>query len=527
MRNRSLARFMTLAVLFLGARPAGAQWTTWHLLVPRNYPTATSVGHKALIAGGLALPGGPSSVVDVYDYDSDAWSAVAMSQARYSLASTSVGQKALFAGGYVLAGVSSRVDVFDLPSGTWTTALLSEARGDLVATSVGNLAFFAGGNNGNAYSASVDIYDLNTNSWSTAALSVARSDLTAASVGTKAFFAGGRVWPSGISSDVIDIFDSNTGAWSVAHLSAARVRPAGSSAGTKALFAGGDAGLFSTLVDIYDAQTASWSLSALSEGRYNVGATALGTRVLFAGGFTSINHTYSAVVDVYDVGTNAWSVASLSQSRMNVAATSVGSKAIFAGGETSGSVASDRVDVYTAFADCNHNGIPDSHDITNGTSTDCNNNGIPDECEANTYSYCTAKVNSLGCVPVIGSNGGCSMAPSLTGPDSFSVTATSVLNSKLGLLIWGSSANSAPFHGGTLCVGSPIARTSVQHSGGTAPPALDCSGTYSFHFSQAYMAGQFIGPGSQIYAQYWSRDPGFAAPDNIGLSNALHFAVIP
>src|SRR5262249_40598964 len=31
--------------------------------------------------------------------------------------------------------------------------------------------------------------------------------------------------------------------------------------------------------------------------------------------------------------------------------------------------------------DCNHNGIPDSQDISNGTSQDCNSNGVPDECE--------------------------------------------------------------------------------------------------------------------------------------------------
>ena len=31
--------------------------------------------------------------------------------------------------------------------------------------------------------------------------------------------------------------------------------------------------------------------------------------------------------------------------------------------------------------DCNHNGLPDSCDITAGTSQDCNHNGVPDECD--------------------------------------------------------------------------------------------------------------------------------------------------
>lgn len=30
-----------------------------------------------------------------------------------------------------------------------------------------------------------------------------------------------------------------------------------------------------------------------------------------------------------------------------------------------------------------------------------------------------------------------------------------------------------------------------------------------------------------MYAQYWSRDPGFAAPNGINLTNALVFDVYP
>lgn len=35
----------------------------------------------------------------------------------------------------------------------------------------------------------------------------------------------------------------------------------------------------------------------------------------------------------------------------------------------------------TYIADCNDNGVEDSHDISTGSSIDCNNNGVPDECE--------------------------------------------------------------------------------------------------------------------------------------------------
>ena len=45
--------------------------------------------------------------------------------------------------------------------------------------------------------------------------------------------------------------------------------------------------------------------------------------------------------------------------------------------------------------DCNENGVPDSQDIVDGTSTDTNGNGIPDECEGVTGTIGT----SLTCTP--------------------------------------------------------------------------------------------------------------------------------
>ncbi len=137
--------------------------------------------------------------------------------------------------------------------------------------------------------------------------------------------------------------------------------------------------------------------------------------------------------------------------------------------------------------------------------------------------YCTAKTNSLGCNPAIWYSG----APSINGPDSFYVNASGVLNNKTGMMLWSGTAASTPFHGGTLCIASPIVRTPLQNSGGSLPPVNDCSGLYSFHFSQAYMASHFLSPGSEVFAQFWSRDPGFSPPNNVGLTNGLHFVIGP
>jgi hypothetical protein len=122
---------------------------------------------------------------------------------------------------------------------------------------------------------------------------------------------------------------------------------------------------------------------------------------------------------------------------------------------------------------------------------------------ADPTSYCTAKTNSLGCVPQIGYDG----HPTLSGLDDFRVKASNVLNNKNGLMYWGfASLNSPPFQGGYKCVGVPSIRTPVQVSGGSLT-GNSCTGSYQFLMSHAYMQSHGIAPGSAFYCQYWMRDP--------------------
>jgi hypothetical protein len=135
-------------------------------------------------------------------------------------------------------------------------------------------------------------------------------------------------------------------------------------------------------------------------------------------------------------------------------------------------------------------------------------------------TYCTAKVNSQGCTPQVGSEG----VASLSIADDFHVTAENVINNKFGILFWGRGPRNTPFLGGTLCVDSPLKRTAPQNSGGNSG-GVDCSGTYSFHFSHAYMTAKGVTAGDRIHAQFWSRDP--AASFGVGLTDAVAFAVLP
>lgn len=99
------------------------------------------------------------------------------------------------------------------------------------------------------------------------------------------------------------------------------------------------------------------------------------------------------------------------------------------------------------------------------------------------------------------------------------------INRTRGTPWWGLQPDSSPFAGGTLCVQAPAITCPLQNTGGTALPAIDCSGTMTFHVSQAFMTANGWTPGTTAFVQFSSRDRGFAATLNIGSSDGLRFTV--
>lgn len=135
-------------------------------------------------------------------------------------------------------------------------------------------------------------------------------------------------------------------------------------------------------------------------------------------------------------------------------------------------------------------------------------------------TYCTAKLTSSGCTPRISASGAASRS---TGAG-LAVRAFALTPGVSGMLFWGYAPRATPFHGGTLCVASPLRRTPVQQSTyGTAV----CSGSFAHLFTPAALVQSGLDAGEHVFAQYWWRDSGFAAPENVGLSDALEFVVAP
>ena len=136
--------------------------------------------------------------------------------------------------------------------------------------------------------------------------------------------------------------------------------------------------------------------------------------------------------------------------------------------------------------------------------------------------YCTAKTNSLGCVPAISALGSASFSSSL----SFEITCTNELNQRPGLLFYGFAPASAAYQGGYLCVQPPYRRTVVLDSGGNHG-SDDCSGVYTFDFNAQIRSGADaqLEPGREVCAQFWSRDS--AASYTTNRSDAIRFPIAP
>ena len=142
--------------------------------------------------------------------------------------------------------------------------------------------------------------------------------------------------------------------------------------------------------------------------------------------------------------------------------------------------------------------------------------------------YCTGKINSLGCLPSIGSVG----TASATATSGFIVSDINVRSNKPGVLLYsvfGPAAN--PFQGAFLCIGAPIKKACIVNAGGNS--TNDCSGVFIQDMNVFAHAGSscnipapaLLVSGTVIDCQWWGKD--FGAPFATSLSDGLEYTVGP
>lgn len=161
--------------------------------------------------------------------------------------------------------------------------------------------------------------------------------------------------------------------------------------------------------------------------------------------------------------------------------------------------------------------LPDN----NGTDVIARDRGAPNAPAI----YCIAKVNSLGCTPTLAFSG----TPSMTMGVGFTLTAGNLFNNKFGTLFYSFvGPNNTPFNGGYLCVQAPLRRMLTSLTGGSTTGS-DCSGVLARDFNVWLAAGSdpLLAAGMEIWAQYYSRDPGFSPPNNVNLTGGLDFVIQP
>ena len=170
--------------------------------------------------------------------------------------------------------------------------------------------------------------------------------------------------------------------------------------------------------------------------------------------------------------------------------------------------------------DLNEDGIPDVVVVehTGDSVTAYLGDGVGSFVE-----YCTAKVNSLGCLPELYAWG----TPSRGNLSSFVIGVSNLRSVSTAMFIYkvGGAPASFPFQGGTLCIGpGGIRRTPLRDSGGYAGD--NCTGVAQMDFNR-FALGQDGGnpdpallvPGITYRVQLWGRDSG--DPFGVALSNAI------
>ena len=264
---------------------------------------ATTLGGQALFVGSDVTR--QIGLVSIYNPITGGFTSQPQPHNRVGVAATSVGDRAIFAGGISIpadnGSPNDTAEFYNAKSGAWFEMRLPQSLNSTraFAVSIGGKALFTDGIN-------VELYDSSSRLWSSQNLYETMTLTSAVSVGTKAYFSGTSIYGTG-TPDNIQVYDGVTGQSSIIDFPDTFTVDAATSVGGKILFAGRYTRYNETgyEVNVYDTRTGAWSKTALSEGRDSESATTLGARAYFGGGKTQSNSGESATVDIFTDATPA------------------------------------------------------------------------------------------------------------------------------------------------------------------------------------------------------------------------------
>ncbi len=141
-----------------------------------------------------------------------------------------------------------------------------------------------------------------------------------------------------------------------------------------------------------------------------------------------------------------------------------------------------------------------------------------------TDSYCSGKVNSIGCVPFLQVEG----IPSPTISTTFRVRAFDTIPGEAGYLVYGFKKANLNFHGGKLCVKAPFQRwlpPKIAANKGNPP----CAGVWTRNFNALIRGGTDpqLTAGQRVFVQLSQRDTADPAGFGDSLTDAATFLIAP
>jgi hypothetical protein len=266
------------------------------------------------------------------------WTFLTSQQTRGRIATAVLGKKIFFAGGSISIGFSSRVDIYDTETNSWTAIDLGPKAATMAGASAGSKVVFASG-------ATAHIFDDSTNTWSTARLSERPGEgyccqegvggIMATAVGNTLYFAGGEGWEV---HNAIDIYNTTTNTWTRSNLIEYKGFGAGIAVGNTNYWAGGETYnggyYFSDKVEIWDMTTGERTIDCLFQPNLSFSAVQRNNTIVFFTGRGAQKDKF----DIYDIATKTWSIGVLHQSMEAAGILSVNNTVYVAGGKENGSL---------------------------------------------------------------------------------------------------------------------------------------------------------------------------------------------